>query len=146
MIAAREAASKGISIFTVGVGSVSGSRIPDAKQGGPLKFTKNEFGREVVTRINERVLQQIAVNGRGFYESLGKEGDGLLSLYRGRLEPLARGMKTKPSRDMVDYFQWPLGLAIGLLLVEMLLSERRQPRRRPASASPQNVASPLSSR
>jgi Ca-activated chloride channel family protein len=134
IIAAREAVGKGISIFTVGVGGAAGTRIPELKQGGPLKFAKNEFGREVITRLNERVLQQIAASGRGFYEPLGKEGDGLLSIYRRGLEPLSKGMKTRPSRDMIDYFQWPLGLVIALLLVEMLVSERRRPKLRPLNA------------
>ncbi|MDB6152223.1 MAG: Mg-chelatase subunit ChlD [Chthoniobacteraceae bacterium] len=142
IIAAREAAGKGIRIFTIGAGSAAGTRIPDAKQGGPLKFAKNEFGREVITRLNERVLQQIAASGQGFYEPLGKEGDGLLSTYRRGLEPLSKGMKTRPSRDMIDYFQWPLGLAIALLLGEMLLSDRRRPKLLPAKALVRAVPRP----
>jgi len=127
VIAAREAAGKGLSIFTVGVGSAAGTRVPAQKSGAGL-FAKNEFGREVISRLNERVLQQVAASGRGFYEALGKDGDGLVKVWRRGLEPLAKGMVTRPSKEMREYFQWPLALALALFFSEMLLNDRRQRR------------------
>jgi Ca-activated chloride channel family protein len=127
MIAAREAAAKGVRIFTVGVGSGIGARIPERKDTmGVARFAKNEFGRDVTTRLNERVLQQLAATGRGFYEPLGKDGAGLIATWRRGLEPLARGTLSKQSTDMQEYFQWPLAIAIGLLLWEMLVTDRRK--------------------
>ena len=127
MIAAREAAAKGVRIFTVGVGSGIGARIPERKDTmGVARFAKNEFGRDVTTRLNERVLQQLAATGRGFYEPLGKDGAGLIATWRRGLEPLARGTLSKQSTDMQEYFQWPLAIAIGLLLWEMLVTDRRR--------------------
>ncbi len=127
VIAAREAARKGIALFTVGVGSTLGARIPDKKEGGVVKGVKNEFGREVMTRLNERMLQQLAASGRGFYEPLGKEGAGLVAVWRRGLEPLAHGTQTKASKDLREYFQWPLALALACFLGEMLVSDRRKP-------------------
>jgi Ca-activated chloride channel family protein len=127
VIAAREAATKGMRIFTVGVGSAIGTRIPERKDNsGVARFAKNEFGRDVTTRLNERMLQQLAASGRGFYEALGKDGAGLVSTWRRGLEPLAKGTQSKKSDDMQEYFQWPLGIAIGLLLWEMLVTDRRK--------------------
>jgi len=125
VVAAREASRKGMAIFTVGVGSVIGARIPDRKDGGVARFAKNEFGRDVTTRLNERMLQQLAASGRGFYEPLGKDGSGLVSTWRRGLEPLAKGTQTKQSKDLQEYFQWPLALALALFLAEMLVSDRR---------------------
>lgn len=125
VIAAREASRKGVMIFTVGVGSSLGARIPDKKEGGVVKTAKNEFGREVTTRLNERMLQQLAATGRGFYEPLGKDGAGLIAVWRRGLEPLAKGTQTKQSKDLREYFQWPLALALALFLAEMLISDRR---------------------
>lgn len=125
MIAARAASQKGVTIYTSGVGSAAGSRIPDKRDGG-IRFAKNEFGREVLTRLNERMLQQLAASGRGFHEALGKDGAGLVSIWRRGLEPLAKGTQTRQSKDLREYFQWPLALALGLLLLEMLVSDRRR--------------------
>lgn len=130
VVAAREAALKGVMIYTVGVGTSIGARIPDrpekADPKAPLKYTKNEFGREVTSRLNERVMQQLVASGHGFYEPLGKDGTGLISVWRRGLEPLSKGTQTRPSKDLQEYFQWPLALALGFFLVEMLVSDRRK--------------------
>lgn len=126
IVAAGAASQKGITIFTVGAGSSIGARIPAKKDGsGAMRFSKNEFGSDVVTRLNERMLQQLAASGKGFYEPLGKDGSGLVNTWRRGLEPLAKGTQTKQSKDMEEYFQWPLALALLLFLAEMLISDRR---------------------
>jgi len=132
ILAAREAAAKGVSIFTVGVGSTTGARISERANNNydrpaiEVKFTKNEFGQEVVSRLNERVLQQVAAAGRGFYVALGKEGEGLLNVNDRGLAPLARATEIRKSKDMREYFQVPLGLGVGLLFWEMLVNERKK--------------------
>jgi Ca-activated chloride channel family protein len=127
VVAARTAAQKGMKIFTVGVGSPAGTRIAEQREGGGgVRYAKNEFGREVITRLNERMLQQLAASGSGFYEALGKGDTGLASVWRRGLEPLAKGTQTRQSKDLREYYQWPLALALALLLGEMLVSDRRQ--------------------
>ncbi len=132
IVAAREVATKGVSIFTVGVGSTTGTRIADRRNGRSdrpqleVKYAKNEFGQEVITKLNERVLQQVAVSGRGFYVALGDEGQGLMTVSERGLAPLARGTEVRQSKEMREFFQIPLGLCVVLLLWEMLVNERRK--------------------
>jgi Ca-activated chloride channel family protein len=125
VIAAREAARKGLAIFTVGVGSLTGARVPAKSESG-VKFAHNEFGREVISRLNERVLRQVAASGGGSYEALGENGDGLIAVWQNGLKPLAKGTRAKISKDRRELFQWPLALAVGLLFAEMLINERRK--------------------
>lgn len=125
VVAAREAALKGMTIFTTGVGSTVGARVP-AKKESAVKFVSNEFGHEVISRLNERALRQVAASGRGSYEALGKDGAGLASIWRSGLAPLANGTRTRPSNDRREYFQWPLALTLALLFGEMLVSDRRK--------------------
>ena len=124
VVAARDAALKGMSTFAVGVGSASGARVPVQK--GGVAFARNEFGNEVVSRLNERVLRQVAASGRGMYEPLGKDGEGLNAIRKKGLDPLKKGRMTRASKDPREFFQWPLALAIALLLTEMLVSDRRK--------------------
>lgn len=133
IVAAREVATKGVSIFTVGVGSTTGARIADRtpprnndRPQFDVKYAKNEFGQEVVSRLNERVLQQVAVSGRGFYVALGDEAQGLMTISERGLAPLARGTEVRQSKEMREFFQIPLGLCVALLLWEMLVNERRK--------------------
>lgn len=137
VIAAREASRKGISLFTVGVGSPAGARIPSEQvRTGRFRFAQNEFNRDVVTRLNERMLQQLSAAARGFYYPLGQDGQGLKDVWQNGLVPLAKGTQTVPSKDMEEYFQWPLAAGILLLLLEMLVSDRRNPLKVKPSPSP----------
>ena len=125
VVAARDASLKGMSIFAVGVGSASGARVP-MKKDGALGFARNEFGNEVISRLNERVLRQVAASGRGIYELLGKDGDGLEAIRKKGLDPLKKSKMTRASKDPREYFQWPLAFAVALLLTEVLVNERRK--------------------
>jgi Ca-activated chloride channel family protein len=127
VVAAREAAQRGMRIFTVGVGSLTGARIPERDRTGKIRFVRNEFGNEVVSRLNQRVLQQIAASGSGFYHPIGINDEGLQKVYQSGVLPLGKGTRQKLSSDPGEYFQWPLGLAILLFLVELLVSDRRKP-------------------
>lgn len=125
VVAARAAALKGMSVFAVGVGSASGARVPTPKEGA-RKFARNEFGNEVVSRLNERVLRQVAASGRGIYEILGKDGEGLSAIRKKGLDPLKKSKMTRASKDPREFFQWPLVVAVAVLLTELLLNERRK--------------------
>jgi Ca-activated chloride channel family protein len=125
ILAARDAAKKEITLFTVGVGTTVGARIPEPAR-TEKRFMKNEFGRDVVSRLNEPVMRQIAAAGHGYYAPLGSNGDGLVSISDRGISPLAKGSQVRHSKEMREYFQWPLGLAILLLLGEFLLGERRK--------------------
>lgn len=125
VVAAREASMKGMNVFAVGVGTASGARVP-MKTGSGLNFARNEFGNEVVSRLNERVLRQVAASGRGIYEPLGKDGDGLDAIRKKGLDPLKKSKMTRASKDPREFFQWPLAIAIALLFAELLLNDRRK--------------------
>ncbi|MES2707096.1 MAG: VWA domain-containing protein [Verrucomicrobiota bacterium] len=127
LIAARDAARKGLRIYTVGAGSISGARIPPEPETGGRGFARNEFNREVVTRLNPRMLQQLSAAGEGFYEALGEEGEGLKAVLDNGLSSLAKkAQETKASTDLREFFQWPLAAALLFFLLEMLLSDRRK--------------------
>jgi Ca-activated chloride channel family protein len=125
ILAARELAGKGISLFTVGIGTALGARVPESLS-NPSRLLKNEFGREVVSHLNEPMLRQVATAGRGFYAPLGPNGEGLLSVIETGVQSLARGSQLRQSKEMREYFQWPLGLALGLLFLELLVNERKR--------------------
>ena len=125
VLAARELAKKEISLFTVGVGTAAGARVPEPTR-TEKRFMKNEFGRDVVSRLNEPVLRQIAAAGHGFYMPLGEQGDGLISISDKGISPLARGSQVRHSKEMLEYFQWPLAAAILLLIVEFMVGERKK--------------------
>lgn len=125
IIAARDALRNHVSLFTVGVGGLAGAKVPDL-QAGRLRFAKNEFGRDVISRLNDRVLRQVAAGASGFYAALGQEGEGLIDVHDRGLAALPKAKHTRKTTDKREFFQWPLACCLGLVLWEMLVSERRK--------------------
>lgn len=146
VMGAVEAAEKaGVRIFTIGVGTSQGELIPakDGKDNGP--FVKDEEGNVVKSHLNEALLQRIAKAAQGFYLPL--QGANTMDvLYERGLAPLLGqirigGIPTaekRPPRILKHYqerFQWPLGAAIALLLIEIFLPVRMRFKHRIKSPS-----------
>lgn len=108
---------KGIPVVSVGIGTKEGSRIPVYEKGRFKGWFKLE-GREVVTRLNEDTLREIAeaTGGRYVHLASGRELDGIFQDSRILGKAVSLGGR--------EVFQIPLGMAIGLFFLT-LYSERR---------------------
>lgn len=123
--AAAELAEQGARIYCVGLGTPEGDLIPlRADDGTRLEYHKDRDGNYVKTRLDEGALRAVAAAGEGAYwrSSLGgKELQDLVDRISG-LEEKELGAERFTRYE--DRFQWPLLVAIGCFLTEMLLSER----------------------
>jgi len=123
--AAAQALKKGVVIHTIGLGSPDGVPIPAFI--GKIKngFRKDKNGATVITKLNEQVLQEIAVTGHGFYIHASNTELGLNKL----LDEINRLDKTEllvtKYSDYDDYFPYFIWVAFFLILSEGLISERR---------------------
>lgn len=127
--AALRAAKAGIRIFTVGVGTPAGEILHTSDPFGNKVFIKDVEGNAVKSRLNENLLREIAQTGDGFYLPL-QNVQSMTTLYERGLVPLPRKEgSSRTLRQLTERFQWPLGLALLLLILESLLrDERRSPR------------------
>jgi len=71
--AAKRAATLGVRVFTVGIGSGEGSLIPVRTEDGGTDFVRDTSGKPVQSRLDEKRLRDIAEAGGGFYEPLGPD-------------------------------------------------------------------------
>ena len=128
--AAQTAAKEGMKIFTIGIGTPEGEilRVKDAK--GRTDYLRDSDGNAVKSRLNEALLQQIAgATEGGFYLPM-RGAKTIDTLYEKGLAPLPKSEgQEKLVKRMHERYHWPLGLAIVLLLVEMLLPERGRKRK-----------------
>jgi Ca-activated chloride channel homolog len=125
--AAKTAAKLGIKIFTIGIGTTSGELIPVPAEGGTREFMKDREGRVVQTKLDEATLQQVALTAGGYYVHAAAGNFGLDTIYKNGIEPMApKDFETKLEQRFEEQFQWPLGLALVLLMAEALLRERRK--------------------
>ena len=123
--AAERAAERGIRIFTIGIGSPKGAPI---QIGG--EFIKDEKGEMVVSRLNEELLQTIAEKGNGGYIRASNAEFGLSEIVD-EIEKMEKSeLSTLRFDEYNEQFYWILWVVLGLLLLEGLLLDRRNPRLR----------------
>jgi Ca-activated chloride channel family protein len=124
--AAAKAARVGMRIFTIGVGTPQGERIRVRDDKGRVTYVTDENNQPVVSRLNTDLLQKIARTTGGDYLAL-RGADTLEVLYQARLAELPKGnLGSRMLRQPRERFQWPLGFAIFLLLIEVFLPDRKR--------------------
>ena len=128
LAAAARAAQNGMTIFTVGVGTTEGELIP-VPTGGPGNFVKDESGKFITSRLDEKALTAIAEAAGGLYVPLGKNGEGLERIYQQKLSLIPKKeLAEKKHKEPLERFSWPLGAAILLLMMEFIISGRKSER------------------
>lgn len=124
VVAAGEVAAMGMKVYTIGVGTLQGQPIP---RDGELM--KDKDGNIVVTRLDEDTLREVAEAGNGAYVHAGNEEFGLNPI----IDDIRR-MEDERYNSVVfeeydEQFMYFLGAALLLLVLEMLVGERRNRRR-----------------
>lgn len=123
--AAKAAAKDGLRIFTIGVGTANGELLRTVDVQGRTEFIKDSDGNAVKSRLNEPLLRDMAQEGGGFYMLLSGANTMNL-LYERGLAPLPKGEQAAQRiKRYNERYQWLLGLALTLLLLEMFLPERK---------------------
>ncbi len=124
--AAEEAGKKGILIYTVGMGSPSGTPIPIYNAGGQqVDFKRDKSGSVVMTKLDEVSLEKIAAFGNGKYFRGTNAQDELNEIYRSINALQKREFGVKQFTDYEDRFQYFVAVALSLLLIELLISEKK---------------------
>jgi len=124
---AKAAAKKGMSIYTVGVGSPEGTSIPLRQRDGRMDFVREADGTVVKTVLDESTLKKIAEETAGLYVPLGRGAEGLDTIYQERLRLVPKSeLEQRMERIPLERFEWPLGLAIIFLLAEFFMNDRRK--------------------
>jgi Ca-activated chloride channel family protein len=122
--AAKKAAQAGLRIFTIGIGSAEGAMVRVSDGQGHEDFIRDENGNVHKTHLNKDLLNEIASAAQGIYLPL-QGAKTIDNLYESRLAPLPKsGSQEKRVRREQERYQWPLGLAIVLLIAEVFFSER----------------------
>jgi Ca-activated chloride channel family protein len=140
LAAAEEAAQAGMHIFTIGVGTPEGELLRVKDDQGNFSFIKDEDGNVVKSRLNEKLLRQIATEANGFYLPL-RGADPMATLYKDGLAPLPKTeATTRLTRVFRERYHWFLAFAVICLLLEFLLPESPRSRRPEAIPSPARAA------
>jgi Ca-activated chloride channel family protein len=122
--AAKEAASKGIQVFVLGVGSPDGSPIPVE---GKNDFRKDREGNVVITRLNEEMCKEIAKAGNGIYLRVDNSNSAQKALQK-EIDKLAKAdVETQVYTEFDEQFQIIAWMVFFLLLIEAIVLEKKNP-------------------
>ncbi|MDD5087227.1 MAG: VWA domain-containing protein [bacterium] len=127
-----KAASNGIRIYTIGMGTSQGAPIPllDGR-GQDAGFKRDKSGTVVVTRLNEILLDRIAEAGGGRYVRGTSGGSELEAIWSDIGSMEKQEFAKKQFTAFEDRYQYLVFPGLLLLLIEFFLPERI-PRRRAA--------------
>ncbi|TDN37185.1 VWA domain-containing protein [Hymenobacter sp. UV11] len=117
-------ARTGARVFTVGVGTAAGGPVPAPGGKTPLRDAR---GGQVVSRLREAPLLQIAAQTNAQYVALNDKENGLGTLVarlRTLPTPEASQLAGRTVAVADNRYRYPLGAALVLLLIDSLITVR----------------------
>jgi Ca-activated chloride channel family protein len=118
---AKKAAGKGISIYTIGVGTDKGGYIPEYYENGNIVYKRDRSGNIVLSKLNEDNLRKIAQAGGDQYFNINNEKKAIREIKKAIKWSASGEGEERIYTRYKSYYQWFLLPAILLLMLEMLL-------------------------
>lgn len=124
---AKAASKEGVVIYTVGIGSLQGAPIPEFDQrGNRLGYKKDRKGQVVMTKLDELTLEKIALETGGKYYRASPGQAELDKIYDDIFKMEKKALASQQFAQFEDRYQYVLAIAILLLIIEMLIPEKRK--------------------
>jgi Ca-activated chloride channel family protein len=125
--AAKKMKDKGVRVYTVGIGTQEGELIQLQNELGQKEFLKDENGNFVKSRLNEKLLEEIALTTGGAYVKATGAEFGLDTIYERNISKLEkREFENKMDKRYFERFQFPLAVATFLLIIETCIGTRKR--------------------
>jgi Ca-activated chloride channel family protein len=122
-----------IPVFAIGVGTAAGGPVPADSSEAPEKYHRDHAGRVVISRLELGDLRRAAEATGGVF-ARWEHPEEIRRLEEGLARVRVRTLTAQKSHERADRFQWPLAVAVLLLLLEGL-ARRRVQGRLPATAA-----------
>ena len=101
------------------------AHIPIKQNGRTVDYKKDSDGTTVVTRLNETTLKEIARQTGGVF-MYGSKTEEVLQLVDQTLQKIEKtDFESQQIADFQSQFQWFVGLALLVLVLDSLVLERR---------------------
>jgi Ca-activated chloride channel family protein len=123
--AAKNAAEKDVMVNVIGMGSANGAPVPLYQDGKQVGFHTDSAGHTVVSKLNEDMCKEITAAGQGAYVRATNANSGLNIVMDQVGKVQRKTYDSKTFKDFEDRFQFFLGFAFLLLIVEFFISNRK---------------------
>ena len=123
--AAKDAANRGIRIYTIGVGSPDGVPIPIESNGKITGYKKDKDGTTVITKLNMNLMESVAMNAGGISVHASSSDVGLDKV----IDQINKLKKSKISlkrySDYNEHFLIFAVVALLLLVIDIFVTENK---------------------
>jgi Ca-activated chloride channel family protein len=122
---ARQASKRDMIVHTVGVGTTSGSLIPEIDINGITEYKKDNSGKLITTQLNEKILEEIADAGKGSYVRFNNKSSNYKNILK-RIDAMEkRTIKSHIYSDFEEQYQKFGIISLLLMIISMLISTRK---------------------
>jgi tetratricopeptide (TPR) repeat protein len=111
-----------VKIITVGVGTANGGTIEFEDELGFQQVKKDKNGQVVITKLNQEILQKIASETNGTYCNDNQISKVVASIKSALASVKQQEFKAQELAQKQSQFQWFLGIAFLLLLLEFFIT------------------------
>ncbi len=119
----------GVAVYALGVGTLEGQplELPRRSPDDPVEYKRDEAGHVVVSRLIESNLEQLSRDTGGVYlRATGVAVD--LSPLLAAIAAMETGGESRQTVSVLgERFQWPAGIAILALALQLLIAPFRTP-------------------
>lgn len=119
----KKAVESGIMINTIGIGSVVGAVIWDEANN---ENKKDENGNEIISKLNEQVLQSIAKDGKGIYIHLQNTESAATQILKQINSMEQKQFGEDLYVDYKSYFQYFLAACLFFLILDFFIPFRKK--------------------
>lgn len=124
--ALSEAESKDVRVYAIGFGSLTGTPIPDYNaSGAQVGYKKDNQGQIILTKLDEKTLENIAAKGNGKYYRGSNTEDELDKIFNDLSKIQESEYGSKKITEYEDRFHYFLFPAIFLLIAEFMMTSKR---------------------
>lgn len=122
--AAESAKENGITTFMVAAGTEKGAPIP-VVDGGRRQFKLDQSGQVVHSKLNKKLMLEIAKAGGGSYYEV-TQSDKAIRQLKNKLSKLEKSEFEQQDFDIFEtYYQYFVAIALFLLMAEFMIGYRR---------------------
>lgn len=113
---------KNVKIITVGIGTLNGGTIEFVDELGFQQVKKDKNGQVVTTKLNQEILQKIASETNGTYCNDNQISKVVASIKSALASVKQQEFNAQQLAQKQSQFQWFLGIAFLLLLLEFFIT------------------------
>jgi Ca-activated chloride channel family protein len=121
---AEEATGKDVIIHTIGIGSAKGVPIPVVKS-GRKEFLKDLDGNTVITKLDENILQKVALTTGGNYVRASNTNIGLDEIFNEIRRMKKQDLESTMYTEYNDQFQIFAAIALFFLIADFIIMDRK---------------------